>query len=55
VDTIGAERVIFGSGAPFKEVLPSVIKMMDTGFSPDEFNKIASENAAKLLERKNVL
>ena len=55
VDTIGAERVIFGSGAPFKEVLPSVIKIMDTGFSPDEFNKIASENAAKLLERKNVL
>ena len=54
VETIGAERVIFGSGAPFKEVLPSVIKMMDAGFSAEEFEKIACENSKKLLERKNV-
>ena len=54
VESIGAERVIFGSGAPFKEVLPSVIKMMDAGFSAEEFEKIACENSKKLLERKNV-
>ena len=55
VETIGAERMIFGSGSPFKEVLPSVIKMMDAGFSEDEFEKIACENSKKLLERKSVL
>lgn len=54
VESIGADRVIFGSGAPFKEVLPSVIKMMDAGFSAEEFEKIACENSKKLLERKNV-
>jgi predicted TIM-barrel fold metal-dependent hydrolase len=53
VETIGAERVIFGSGAPFKEVLPSIIKMMDTEFTSEVFQQIAYKNSEKLLERKN--
>lgn len=55
VETLGAERVLFGSGAPFKEVLPSIIKMMDTEFTPEVFQQIAYKNSEKLLERKNKL
>ena len=51
VSAIGAERVLFGSGAPFKEVLPAVIKMEESGFSADEFEKIARGNAASLLKK----
>lgn len=54
VETLGSERIIFGSGAPFKEVLPSVIKIMDAGFSPEIFENIVCKNSEKLLERKIV-
>lgn len=54
VETLGAERVLFGSGAPFKEVLPAVIKMMDSGFAPEIFEQIAYKNSINLLERKNI-
>ena len=52
VDTIGAERVLFGSGAPFKEVLPAVIKMNESGFSQEVFEKVANKNAENLLKRR---
>ena len=55
VDALGAQRIVFGSGAPFKEVLPSIIKMMDSGFTPEICETIAWKNSEKLLERKNIL
>ena len=54
-EAVGPERILFGSGAPFKEVLPSVIKMIDTGFSPESFEQIACQNSQKLLKLENVI
>ena len=51
IAAIGAERVLFGTGAPFKEVLPSVIKMEETALPPELLRKIMFENSMKLLRR----
>ena len=52
VDAVGAERVLFGSGTPFKEVLPSILKVVDSRLSEDSIQKIAFKNSINLLERK---
>ena len=51
-DTIGADRILFGSGAPFKEVLPSVIKILDSGLPEEALHKIAYQNSNMLLQRR---
>ena len=50
VDAVGADRVIFGSGAPFKEILPAVIKIKETLFTENELKKVVCENSMKLLD-----
>ena len=52
IDAIGAKRILFGTGAPFKEVLPSLIKMNEAGLQPEQLQKILVDNSIELLKRK---
>ena len=46
---IGADHVLFGSGAPFKEVTPALLKLRHPGLVPDDREKISFKNAYRLL------
>lgn len=46
---IGADRLLFGSGSPFKEISSSLLKLEYAALKKDEKEKIASGNAIKLL------
>jgi len=48
-DAIGAERLLFGSGAPFKEVLPALLKLEAIACSEEVRARIAYQNAWELL------
>ncbi len=48
-DAIGAERLLFGSGAPFKEVLPALLKLQTIACSEEVRQRIAYQNAAEML------
>jgi predicted TIM-barrel fold metal-dependent hydrolase len=50
VSRLGAERVVFGSGMPFKYPDPALVKLEVLDASPDAKEKIRSGNAASLLE-----
>lgn len=53
VEQCGADRILFGSGSPFKEILPAIIKIMDSGFAPEVLEKITRKNSETILKRKN--
>jgi predicted TIM-barrel fold metal-dependent hydrolase len=50
VANLGAERVVFGSGMPFKYPDPALLKLKVLEAGQQEKEKILWENAAKLLE-----
>ena len=53
IDRVGADHVLFGSGAPFKEIEPSLIKFHNMARSEAETALIAGGNFRRLiLERK---
>ncbi|MCK5804225.1 MAG: amidohydrolase family protein [Lentisphaeria bacterium] len=45
----GADKVLFGSGAPFKEITPARLKLHHADISAEQRELIAGENARKLL------
>ena len=45
----GAERILFGSGAPFKEIEPSLLKLHHCQISDAQKDLIAGGNARRLL------
>ena len=49
ISHIGAERLMFGSGMPFKYPDPAIVKMEVLDVADDVKEKIFSENALKLL------
>lgn len=46
---LGASHLLFGSGAPFKEVLPALLKVQHADLEPDERSAVAVGNARRLL------
>ncbi len=46
---IGCDRLLFGSGSPFKETTPSIIKLQQANLTESEKKAIAAENAVTLL------
>ncbi len=46
---IGAGRLLFGSGSPFKEITSALLKLENATLKKDEKEKIASKNAIDLL------
>ena len=53
VSRLGAERVVFGSGVPFKYPDPVLVKLEVLDASPEVKEMIRSTNAARLLEPPN--
>ncbi len=49
IDTLGAERVLFGTGIPMKYPGPALLKMQHVETSKQNKKKIFGENLAKLL------
>jgi len=49
VKLIGYERILFGSGAPFKEITPALLKLKNIKCSEKTRHLIARENALRLL------
>jgi hypothetical protein len=52
VSRLGAERVVFGTGMPFKYPDPSLVKLEVLDLTPQDREKICSANAVRLLEAK---
>ncbi|HID75788.1 MAG TPA: metal-dependent hydrolase [Planctomycetaceae bacterium] len=50
VSRLGADRVVFGSGMPFKYPDPSLLKLEVLDAPPEVKQKIRSTNAARLLQ-----
>ncbi|MDD5483173.1 MAG: amidohydrolase family protein [Kiritimatiellae bacterium] len=48
--TIGAKSLLFGSGAPLKEVTPALLKLKHAALAPKEKAAIAWQNAARILK-----
>ena len=51
VDEIGADRVLFGTDAPFCDPLVELKKVEYAGLTEQEFEKVCSLNGLKLLKR----
>jgi len=49
VKLIGYEHVFFGSGAPFKEITPALLRLQHAELSPKEKNAVACQNARRFL------
>ncbi|MBE6370272.1 MAG: hypothetical protein E7056_08985 [Lentisphaerae bacterium] len=49
-ERIGAERILFGSGAPMREVEPALLKFNHADFTSEERELVAWKNAARLLK-----
>jgi predicted TIM-barrel fold metal-dependent hydrolase len=49
IKTVGADHVLFGSGAPFKEIEPALIKLHHACLSSDERAAISERNAQCLF------
>ena len=49
IAAVGADHVLFGSGAPFKEIEPALLKLHHTELSDEERKLISSENAKRLF------
>lgn len=50
IKTIGADHVIFGSGAPFKEITPALLKLENTEVTAAEKSMVSSGNFKRLLK-----
>ena len=50
ITAIGAEHVLFGSGAPFREIEASLIKMHHARLSDEERALVEHDNAVKLFQ-----
>jgi predicted TIM-barrel fold metal-dependent hydrolase len=50
VKTIGADHILFGSGAPFREVTPALIKLENAAITTAEKNLIAHGNFKRVLK-----
>ena len=48
-ENIAAERILFGTGAPFKHVKPSLLKLETADLDPDSRERIGRRNARALL------
>ena len=44
---VGADHILFGSGAPFKEIEPALLKLNHLRCSPEEYRMISEENACR--------
>jgi len=51
---IGHDKLLFGSGCPFKEISPALLKLEHADLKKNEKDSIAYGNAAKLLKIKQV-
>jgi predicted TIM-barrel fold metal-dependent hydrolase len=49
VKALGAAQVVFGSGAPFKEVVPALLKLQHAGLLLSERKAVAGGSARRLL------
>jgi predicted TIM-barrel fold metal-dependent hydrolase len=49
IDQVGADHVLFGSGAPFKEMEPALIKYHNIEKSAEDMELIAQGNFRRLL------
>lgn len=49
VQKLGADHILFGSGAPFKEIEPAMLKLHHCQISPEEKQLLAKSNARRLL------
>jgi predicted TIM-barrel fold metal-dependent hydrolase len=49
VKALGASRVLFGSGAPFKEIEPALLKLHHAGLAPAARRAVAGGSARRLL------
>lgn len=49
VDAISPERLLFGSGSPFKEILPAILKIEHSKLNNVDKNNIAITNSLNLL------
>lgn len=49
VRALGAAHVVFGSGAPFKEIRPALLKLEHADLEPGEREQVGSASARRLL------
>lgn len=49
IKLIGPERILFGSGAPFKEITSALLKFQYAKLRPKEKNMVAHQNARHIL------
>lgn len=52
IDLIGTDHVLFGSGAPFKEITPALLKLKNADLTSREEKATGSGNAKRLLGLK---
>ena len=50
VNNVGADHVLFGTGAPFKAAEPAILKLHTSKLFGDALELISSENARRLLK-----
>ncbi|MFA6714077.1 MAG: amidohydrolase family protein [Victivallaceae bacterium] len=48
---IGAGQLVFGSGAPFKEISPALLKLRNTNLPEAAQKQLAGENALRILNK----
>ncbi len=49
VKGLGADHLIFGSGAPFKEITPALLRVKHSGCTDEEIRKISWDNGRTVL------
>jgi len=49
VKMIGYDHILFGSGAPFKEITPALLKLQHAALNSKAMNAIACQNAVRIL------
>jgi predicted TIM-barrel fold metal-dependent hydrolase len=49
VDAITPQRLLFGSGSPFKEILPAILKIEQSKLTTLDKNNIARNNSVNIL------
>ena len=50
IQLVGADHVLFGSGAPFKEIEPALIKLHHAQISSEARELIAGKNARQWFD-----
>jgi hypothetical protein len=49
VDKVGADRVLFGSAAPYGHPMAELLKLQKAGLDPSSLERVLGKNAAELL------